>query len=438
MIKGDKKTINAWAIYDWANSSYSLVISSALFPIYFHAITTTESSSNVKFLGHVWNSESLQLYCISLAFLFIAALNPILSSIADVSGRKKRFMYFFSTLGAISCASLFFFDSLNTLWIGIVGSILAAIGYAGSIVFYNAFLPEIAEEKDQDKVSAKGFALGYLGSSLLLIFSLTMILFPQWYGNISSGLATRLAFVLVGVWWFVFAQYTFSKLKDSKASNEAKEHYIFNGYLELKKVWKELKNSSLLPSYLVSFFFFNMGVQTVMYAASLFGQSELHLDSSVLIMIILIIQFVAIFGAFVFSSLSKRYGNLIALSIAIIIWVFVCVGAFLCNKEYGVDEKTMFMGLAAVVGFVMGGIQSLARSTYSKMLPETLDHASYFSFYDVCDKLGTVIGTFAFGLINEITGSMRSSIIVLAIFFIIGLILLFRVRRIKSGSISLV
>ncbi|MBK6397285.1 MAG: MFS transporter [Bacteroidetes bacterium] len=438
MIKGDKKTINAWAIYDWANSSYSLVISSALFPIYFHAITTTESSSNVKFLGHVWNSESLQLYCISLAFLFIAALNPILSSIADVSGRKKRFMYFFSTLGAISCASLFFFDSLNTLWIGIVGSILAAIGYAGSIVFYNAFLPEIAEEKDQDKVSAKGFALGYLGSSLLLIFSLTMILFPQWYGNISSGLATRLAFVLVGVWWFVFAQYTFSKLKDSKASNEAKEHYIFNGYLELKKVWKELKNSSLLPSYLVSFFFFNMGVQTVMYAASLFGQSELHLDSSVLIMIILIIQFVAIFGAFVFSSLSKRYGNLIALSIAIIIWVFVCVGAFLCNKEYGVDEKTMFMGLAAVVGFVMGGIQSLARSTYSKMLPETLDHASYFSFYDVCDKLGTVIGTFAFGLINEITGSMRSSIIVLAIFFIIGLILLFPVRRIKSGSISLV
>ena len=181
-----------------------------------------------------------------------------------------------------------------------------------------------------------------------------------------------------------------------------------------------------------------MGVQTVMYAASLFGQSELHLDSSVLIMIILIIQFVAIFGAFVFSSLSKRYGNLIALSIAIIIWIFVCIGAFLCNKEYGVDEKTMFMGLAAVVGFVMGGIQSLARSTYSKMLPETLDHASYFSFYDVCDKLGTVIGTFAFGLINEITGSMRSSIIVLAIFFIIGLILLFRVRRIKSGSISLV
>jgi UMF1 family MFS transporter len=347
-------------------------------------------------------------------------------------------MYFFSTLGAISCSSLFFFESLDTLWVGILGSILAAIGYAGSIVFYNAFLPEIAEEKDQDKVSAKGFAMGYLGSSLLLIFSLTMILFPQWYGNISTGLATRIAFVLVGIWWFAFAQYTFSKLKDSRGSNSSNKHYIFNGYLELKKVWKELKDSTFLLSYLVSFFFFNMGVQTVMYAASLFGQSELHLDSSVLITIILIIQFVAILGAYTFSSLSKRYGNMIALSIAIIIWIFVCIGAFLCNKEYGVDEKTMFMGLAAIVGFVMGGIQSLARSTYSKMLPETLDHASYFSFFDVCDKLGTVIGTFAFGLINEITGSMRSSIIVLAFFFIIGLILLLRVRRIQSASIKYV
>jgi UMF1 family MFS transporter len=259
-----------------------------------------------------------------------------------------------------------------------------------------------------------------------------MILFPQWYGNISSGLATRIAFVLVGVWWFVFAQFTFSKLKDSKGSGSSKGHYIFNGYLELKKVWKELKDSSMLLSYLISFFFFNMGVQTVMYAASLFGQVELHLDSSVLITIILIIQFVAIAGAFVFSSLSKRYGNLIALSIAIVIWIFICIGAFLCNKEYGVDEKTMFMGLAAIVGFVMGGIQSLSRSTYSKMLPDTLDHASYFSFYDVCDKIGTVIGTFAFGFINAITGSMRSSIIALAVFFIIGLILLLRVRRIQS------
>lgn len=436
MIKGDKKTINAWALYDWANSTYSLVITSALFPIYFHAKTTTGLSNNVNFLGTTWNSESLQMYCISFAFLFIAALNPLLSSIADFSGRKKRFMYFFSTLGAIACASLYFFESLNTLWIGILGSILAAIGYAGSIVFYNAFLPEIAEEKDQDKVSAKGFAMGYLGSSLLLIFSLTMILFPKWYGGITADYATRIAFLLVGVWWFSFAQYTFKYLKDEPSERSREGHYIFNGYLELKKVWRELKESGKLKSYLVSFFFFNMGVQTVMYAASLFGSAELKLDSSILIIIILIIQFVAIAGAYWFSYLSKKFGNLKALSIAIIIWIFVCIGAFLCNKKYGIDEQTMFMILAAIVGLVMGGIQSLSRSTYSKMLPETIDHASYFSFYDVCDKLGTVIGTFAFGIINEETGSMRSSIIVLAVFFIIGLFLLLRVRKLHSTEMS--
>lgn len=435
MIKGDKKTINAWALYDWANSTYSLVITSALFPIYFHAKTTTADSNLVNFLGITWNSESLQLYCISLAFLLIAALNPLLSSIADFSGRKKRFMYFFSTLGSVACASLYFFDSLSTLWIGIIGSILAAIGYAGSIVFYNAFLPEIAEEKDQDKVSAKGFALGYLGSSLLLIFSLTMILCPQWYGGIGADMATRIAFVLVGVWWFAFAQYTFAHLKDSPTERSREGHYIFNGYLELKKVWSELKESSKLKSYLVSFFFFNMGVQTVMYAASLFGSAELKLDSSILIIIILIIQFVAIGGAYMFSSLSKRYGNLMALSIAIIIWILICVAAFFCDKKYGIDEQTMFMILAAVVGLVMGGIQSLSRSTYSKMLPETIDHASYFSFFDVCDKLGTVIGTFAFGMINEMTGSMRSSIIVLAVFFFIGLFLLLRVRKMHSKEL---
>lgn len=434
--KGNKKIIRAWTMYDWANSAYSLVITSALFPIYFHAVTTTDDNNLVKFMGRTYNSDSLQTYAISFAFLMIAAISPILSSIADYSGRKKKFMYFFSTLGAISCSSLFFFDSIETLWIGVLGSVLAAIGYAGSIVFYNAFLPEIAEVKDQDRVSARGFAMGYIGSSILLIFSLTMILFPQWYGNIESGTATRLAFLLVGVWWFAFAQYTFHYLPNNVYDQKPSGRYIFNGYLELKKVWFELRQSSRLKTFLISFFFYNMGVQTVMYVATLFGDGELHLPSSILIAIILIIQFVAIGGAFLFSSLSNRYGNIYAISIALIIWVGICIGAYFCDKRYGVDEQTMFMILAAVVGLVMGGIQSLSRSTYSKLLPETKDHASYFSFYDVCDKLGTVLGTFAFGYINEISGSMRNSIIVLAGFFIIGLILLLRMRKEKSPELE--
>jgi MFS transporter, UMF1 family len=429
IIKGDKKIINGWAMYDWANSAYSLVITSAIFPIYFHSVSASGGSEYVNFLGITFNSASLLTYTISAAFLVIAILNPILSSIADYSGKKKAFMFFFSTLGAASCVALFFFDSISTLWLGIFGSILAAIGYAGSIVFYNAFLPEIAEPEDQDKVSAKGFAMGYIGSSLLLIFSLTMILFPQWYGNISNGFASRLAFLLVGIWWFAFAQIAFNRLPDNPYNVKPTARYIWNGYRELRKVWFELKQTSRLKSFLLSFFFYNMGVQTVMYVATIFGDSELKLDTSILIAIVLIIQFVAIGGAYLFSNLSKKFGNIQALIIAIFIWILICIGAYFCDKRFGVNEQTMFMILAAVVGMVMGGIQALSRSTYSKLLPETMDHASYFSFYDVCDKFGTVLGTFAFGLINELTGSMRNSILVLGCFFVIGIILLLRLRK---------
>jgi MFS transporter, UMF1 family len=437
MLKtGNKKIIRAWTVYDWANSAYSLVITSALFPIYFHSVTTESGSETVRFLGRNYNSDSLQTYAISFAFLIIACINPLLSSIADYSGKKKKFMYFFCALGSAACVSLFFFESVDTLWIGILGAILAAVGYAGSIVFYNAFLPEIASREDQDRVSARGFAMGYIGSSLLLIFSLTLIMFPQWYGGIATGTATRLSFLLVGVWWFGFAQYTFHYLPDNVYDRKPTGRYIFNGYLELKKVWNELRESSRLKTFLLSFFFYNMGVQTVMYVATLFGDGELHLDSSVLIAVILIIQFVAIGGAFLFSNLSKRFGNLRALSIALVIWILICGGAYMCNKEYGVNEQNMFIALAAVVGLVMGGIQALSRSTYSKMLPDTIDHASYFSFYDVCDKMGTVLGTFAFGYINEITGSMRSSIIILAVFFIIGLFLLLRMKKVPNPALE--
>jgi len=426
-VTADKKIVRAWTYYDWANSAYSLVITSALFPIYFNAVTTTSTSKDVSFMGRVFNSDSLQTYSISVAFLIIALFSPLLSSMADYSGKKKKFMFFFSTLGALSCSALYFFTDINTLWIGVLGSMLAALGYAGSIVFYNAFLPEIAAPADQDKISAKGFAMGYIGSSLLLIFCLTMVLFPAWYGNISGGFATRLSFLLVGIWWFGFAQITFNRLPETPTNNKRDASIFTKGYQELRIVWAELGDTPRLKRFLGSFFFYNMGTQTVMYVATLFGTSELKLDSSILIAIILIIQFVAIAGAYLFSGLSKRLGNIKALLIAIFIWILICIAAYFCDKKYGFDEQTYFIILAAVVGMVMGGIQSLSRSTYSKLLPPTKDHASYFSFFDVCDKIGTVVGTFIFGYINELSGSMRNSIVVLTIFFLIGIILLIRV-----------
>ena len=429
-LQSKRKIIRAWSMYDWANSAYSLVITSALFPIYFNAVTTVNGSKEVYFLGRTFNSDALQTYTISIAFLLIAGISPLLSSIADYSGKKKRFMFFFSTLGAAACMSLFFFRDVSTLWIGVFGSMLAAVGYAGSIVFYNAFLPEIAPPEKHDQVSARGFAMGYIGSSLLLIFSLTMVMFPSWYGGIASGDATRLAFVLVGLWWFGFAQITFRYVPENGlVRNHRPGNILTKGYQELRKVWHELNETPRLKRFLLAFFFYNMGTQTVMYVATLFGTSELKLDDSILIAVILIIQFVAIGGAYLFSMLSSRFGNIKALLIAIIIWIFICIGAYFCDKRYGINEQNMFIILAAVVGLVMGGIQSLSRSTYSKLLPETKDHASYFSFYDVCDKTGTVLGTFLFGFVTEYSGNMRGSILILTVIFLAGIVLLLRVTE---------
>ncbi len=424
-------------MYDWANSAYSLVITSAIFPIYFHKIVTASGTEMVKFMGMTFNSASLLTYALSAAFLVIAALSPLLSSLADYSGRKKAFMFFFCTLGAVACSLLFFFDSTDTLGTGIFGFMLAAIGFSGSIVFYNAFLPEIAAPQDQDRVSARGFALGYIGSSLLMIFSLTMILYPQWYGGIEAFSAMRITFLLVGIWWFVFAQITFITVPEHTTKRPFTSKILLNGYRELQKVWKELRQLKRLKVFLLAFFFYNMGTQTVMYVATIFGENELKLNSDTLIKVILIIQFVAIAGAYLFSSLSSRYGNVRALSIAIFVWVLICIAAYFDDKRFGVDEEKMFITIAAFVGMVMGGIQSLSRSTYSKLLPETRDHASYFSFYDVCDKIGTVAGTFMYGFVIEATGSMRNSIIGLIVFFIIGLILLLRLPKTTRHPLEL-
>lgn len=419
-VKGNKKIINAWALYDWANSVYPLVITSTIFPIYYTAVTSNTITDQVDFFGWNVKNTALYSYSISFSFLLVALISPLLSAIADYSGRKKMFMKIFCYIGALSCSSLFFFTSVKDLELGICAFTLAGIGFAGSIVFYNAYLPEIAEHSQQDHVSAKGFALGYIGSSLLLIFNLSMVLAPAFFGITDSRLPARIAFLSVGVWWIGFAQITFHHLPKGNRKPIHKD-ILFKGYKELKKVWKELKHIRRLRIFLLSFFFYNMGVQTVMYVAALFGDKELHLESGQLITTVLIIQFVAIAGAYFFSSYSKRTGNNNALQVAILIWIAVCIGAYYVYSANG------FYLVAFIVGLVMGGIQSLSRSTYSKLLPETTDHASYFSFYDVCDKIGIVLGTAMYGMIEEITGSMRNSILALILFFVVGLFLLLRI-----------
>ena len=427
-VSSSKSIHRAWSMYDWANSAYNLVITSTIFPAYYNAVTSVVKdgktvSDQVSFFGHTFKNSSLFDYSIATAYLIIALLSPILSSIADYRGNKKVFMQLFCYLGSISCCCLYFFTR-HTLELGIICSALAALGYCGSLVFYNAYLPEIALEQERDRVSAQGFAYGYIGSVLLQLVCFMFVLEPQWFGITDDSFAPRLSFLLVGLWWAGFAQITFAKLpKGQPITARANGHVISNGFGELRKVWRQLKQLPLLKTYLGAFFFYSMGVQTVMLAATIFGSKELKLETQQLIAAILVIQLVAIAGAYIMARLSDKFGNLKVLLFVVFIWIGVCIGA------YFTYTPTEFYIVAAIVGLIMGGIQSLSRSTYSKLMPATHDTASFFSFYDVTEKLAIVIGMVSFGFIDSIM-NMRSAIIALIFFFAVGAtILLLAIRK---------
>jgi UMF1 family MFS transporter len=418
--KNNKKTIRAWAFFDWANSAYNLVITSTIFPAYYVAITNDDKTGHhVTFFGHSFVNTALSDYTLAAAYLIIALLLPILTSIADYRGNKKIFMQFFTWLGAISCGMLYFFK-FDTLEISMIFFGLAAIGYSGGFVFYNSYLPEIATLDMQDRVSAKGFTYGYIGSVLLQLICFAFVLKPQWFGITDASFPARLSFLLVGIWWIGFAYIPFTILPKGSPNARTHQHdLIRGGFIELGKVWQQVKHMPILKRYLPAFFFYSMGVQTIMLVATSFGAKELKMETSSLIQIILIIQLVAIGGATLMSRLSDKYGNVKVLAYVVLIWIGVCIAA------YFTTTSNQFYILAIVVGLVMGGIQSLSRSTYSKFMPQDIpDSASFFSFYDVTEKLAIVGGMFSFGLVDDITNSMRNSALVLCVYFIAGLVLL--------------
>jgi UMF1 family MFS transporter len=435
MQTASKKVINGWAMYDWANSVYNLVITSTIFPAYFESITgdgnDQTTTDHVHFLGRDFVNTALYNYSLAVAMLIVAFISPLLSSIADYKGNKKSFLNFFLTTGSISCAALFFFTNKSTLYIGIGCMIIACVGFWASLVYYNSYLPEIAAPEDRDRVSAKGFTYGYIGSVILQIICFVFVFKPELLGgNKDSIIQYRASFLLVGVWWWGFGQFSLSRLPKSApaGTGDLQHHILLKGYRELQKVWNQLKHLTTLKRFLFAFFFYNMGVQTVMLAAALYGKSELAIPTTNLIIAILIIQLIAIPGAYVISRLSESIGNMKALMICIIVWIGICLYGYLIPAK----DIMQFYILGAVVGFVMGGIQSLSRSTYSKLMPVTKDTASFFSFYDVTEKIGIVIGIFSFGLFTEVTGSQRSSVLSVMAFFIIGLLLLLYARNAQA------
>lgn len=427
IIKDDKGLIKAWTFYDWANSVFPLVITSAIFPNYYEYITSHDDNKNaigdmVQFLGFTTHNTTLYSYMYSFALLIVVLIVPVLSGVADYLGNKKRFLQFFCFLGSLSCMGLFFFSG-EKLELSFIPFIFATIGFWGSLVYYNSYLPEIASPENQDKVSARGFAMGYFGSSLLLIICLITILVLKW--------PAKFSFLLVGAWWLGFAQYTFSKLPNIVGGHKHdNSNGIFTkGFSELKMVVLQAMRQKKLKRFLYAYFFYNMGVQTVMVMAVLFARKEItwpdeQTKTSSLIVSILLIQFLGIAGSFIFSWLAGKTDSIKALAVAILIWIFICVFTYSV-----VSLPIHFYIVAALVGCVMGGIQALSRSTYSKLLPETEDHASYFSFYDVMEKLGMIIGTISFGFIAEVTGGMRNSVLALIGYFILGFLLLLMVPK---------
>jgi MFS transporter, UMF1 family len=417
----NKRTMNGWAFFDCANSSYSLVISSAVFPAYF-AATAPE---NIPFLGMNIPSSAILAYAVTIAYAVIAISSPILSGIADYGGKRKLFMTLFTVLGAFACIAMFWMVGREHWQIGFWGYVVATIGYAGGVVFNNSYLPIIATEDRFDWLSARAYTFGYLGSVFLLVVNLAMIIFYQELGFPDKSIPTRIAFLMVGVWWLSFAQIPRLRLPDD-SKTPLSMSAVSSGWAEFKSVLAVVQSNINLKNYLLAYFFFDAGVQCVLFMATIFAAKVLNFETTDLILVVLILQVVAALGAWIFAKVSAVKGNLWSITVMLVVWVFICIAAYL------VGTKTQFYVLGAVLGAVMGGIQSLSRSTYSKLIPEnTEDVTSFFSFYDITDKVAVVVGTFAFGFIDQLTGNIRNSTLALALFFVAGLIL---IRRVKMAT----
>ena len=420
------KIQRGWAMYDWANSVYSLVISTVLLPIYYEEVTKSELST-VHFLGADWKNTVIYSYVIAASFLTISVLSPYLGAMADRTGRRKVFMNAFMLLGGISTMGMYFFTSSNP-GLGLSLAYFASVGFTGSFVFYNSYLPIIAPKELQDRLSARGFSLGYLGSALLLIACLVLVQMPETFGFSGAGPATRFTFFLTGVWWLGFGLPAISRLPKDEVKDYFEGKLFWTSWRELGLVWKEFKAQPSLRLFLSGFFWYSTGMQTIILLAAVFGSKVLGMESAQLIVTILLIQFVAIVGAALFARISERTSNTFAIAVGVAIWMVICFLAFF------VQNATQFYAIGAGLGMVMGAVQSLSRSTYSKLLPKTEDHSTYFSFYDVMEKLATTLGMFSIGALEAITGDLRNSALALTLFFAIGLFQILRLQRLQKKS----
>lgn len=428
----DKKEIFGWAMYDWANSAFSTTVGTVFLAPYVAALARSAAEAagteTVPFFGIPVAPDSFLPYCISFSVGMQVLFLPILGAIADYSHRRKQMMQLFATIGAI-CTILLFMVTGDLWWLGGVLFILANLAFGAAIVFYNAYLPDIASEDKRDSVSSYGWAMGYLGGGLLLVLNLILYMFSDKFG-IPDELAVRINLASAGVWWLGFSFFTWARLRPRHAAHVLPkgETYVSVGFKQLGQTLREVKRFPETLKYLLAYFLYNDGIQTVIAVASTFAaapliQGGLEQDQTTLTVVILMIQFVAFGGALLWGKLAGRIGAKQSIIVSLVIWLGVVVFAFGGLKGSASSVTIQFFVLGAFIALVMGGSQAISRSLFAQMIPAGRE-AEFYSFYEISERGTSWTGPLIFGLANQLFGSLRWGILSLIFYFIAGLIVL--------------
>ncbi|MEW6242457.1 MAG: MFS transporter [Chloroflexota bacterium] len=426
----DRKEIFGWAMYDWANSAFSTTVGTVFLGPYVAALAAEAAKAfpdgNARFFGIPVAPDSFLPYCISFSVGLQVLFLPILGAIADYSHLRKRMMQIFATIGAVATILLFFITG-SLWWLGGVLYIVANLAFGAAIVFYNAYLPDIASEDERDRVSSYGWAMGYLGGGILLALNLAFYIFSEDLG-VPGNLAVRINLASAGIWWLLFAFITWGRLRPRHAARSlpADETYVSIGFKQLGQTFREVKHFPETLKYLLAYFLYNDGIQTVIAVSSTFAAAPLvrgglELPQDTLIAVILMIQFMAFFGALFWGKLAKWIGAKQSIVVSLVIWSGVVIYAY--GGLQGEGRVTQFFILGAFIALVMGGSQAISRSLFAQMIPAGKE-AEFYSFYEVSERGTSWTGPLIFGLANQLFGSLRYGILALIFYFIAGLIVL--------------
>lgn len=422
----DKREIRAWYFYDWANSAFSTTVVTVFLGPYLTSITRAAADANgfVYPLGIQVGAGSFFPYMVSLSVLLQVVFLPILGAIADYSHLKKQMLTLFAYIGAIATMCMYFLQGSNYL----LGGLLFLIGnlsFGASIVFYNAYLPEIASADRRDNVSAMGFATGYLGGGLLLALNLVLFSKAADFG-LDTAMAVRISLLSAGAWWALFTLIPIRMLKSRELRRRlpAGERYTTAGFKQLRATLTRLPSYPQTMLFLIAYLLYNDGIQTVIALSSQFGQEELKLSIDTLTAVILMVQFIAFFGAAIFGRISRYVGTKRAIFGSLVIWTGVVIYTYGVLKA---EDAAGFFAIGAVIAVVLGGSQALSRSLFSHMIPSGQE-AEYFSLYEVSERGTSWLGPLLFGLSLQFTGSYRIAILSLIVFFVAGMLLLTRVN----------